>query len=703
MTSRPATSGEVPGWLAPLVGGSAATESRGRQESGMFGTLAQWFVSAMGERANSHMLAGAVVTLFTQAICIWLYTRWRDWWMYRSFYPGSRFLFFGDERLPVLAEERVSSQPDLERDSLLNMISQVLKNGVSATLISGTVGCGKTWLLCRAVRSLLAEGFGVVYLDVRPNSTPEEFTVQLAQAIGFRFQRPTSWIVRVTEWFFEQKWAGFIVSNDTDDGGDASNRGLSDWQRLTSAIERIAAAADRPPTLVIDNLQNLKVNKDEEDFCGNVLDWATWCAENETLRVVTALPCVPRVKAILGKNPHAEAALHIIQLPLLTPDEVSGYLEGLVPAPVVHRSRDARWKKWKKVNTLVGILESPLWCKKMWDLRRRLGRGWDDICATFQAEGARLLRQYEIKSVEQTDDEEDNVRRARVWRLLIKLSDMHEETRDGYPYPRRLLGDRAEKTVDALIEAAVISTCLLTGELRIRSPPLRYIVRVMAGANPNRRKGWRSGVTSPGIMTPCTPSLPDLENPDEELRRDFLESLDILDPEGVNLFLRAPRRWSMPGSPRSEDTPVQFPTSSRNSTTAQGADAREVTARLRESRRNSNRSQNGTPLSVSGEEMGGPSREVCFPQHLTKTCPDVPPGQVSGTPPAEGAELPRPTAIVPPAARRKSPPKGIIRTPRSPAPLGPTVGPMATSPPPVASVTVLPPLAGASPPSPPVA
>eukprot|EP00756_Hemistasia_phaeocysticola_P030406 Hpha_TRINITY_DN16287_c1_g1::TRINITY_DN16287_c1_g1_i1::g.11663::m.11663 len=151
MASRPAPV-VASEWLVreALVGGSVAADSRG--SSGIFGTLTQWLVTAIDQHiSGGHVVAWGAAgagAVLTQAVCIWLYTRWRDWYMCRSFLPGARYLFFGEQKLPILAEKRVHSQPDLPRERLLDMVTQVLRNGVSATLISGTVGCGKTWLLC---------------------------------------------------------------------------------------------------------------------------------------------------------------------------------------------------------------------------------------------------------------------------------------------------------------------------------------------------------------------------------------------------------------------------------------------------------------------------------------------------------------------------------------------------------------------------
>lgn len=135
-------------------------------------------------------------------------------------------------------------------------------------------------------------------------------------------------------------------------------------------------------------------------------------------------------------------------------------------------------------------------------------------------DGARILRQFDLRSVEERDDPEDNMRRARVWRLLIRLSDTHEGNRTGCSYSRHMLGEAAEETVDALIEAGRLTMCLVTGELRIRSPPLRYIIRLMAGRNPN--------VTKHNDICP-SPRKPGLESPDELLRREFYRQLDRLD------------------------------------------------------------------------------------------------------------------------------------------------------------------------------
>eukprot|EP01062_Namystynia_karyoxenos_P013532 TRINITY_DN14881_c0_g1_i1.p1 TRINITY_DN14881_c0_g1~~TRINITY_DN14881_c0_g1_i1.p1 ORF type:complete len:652 (+),score=173.39 TRINITY_DN14881_c0_g1_i1:100-2055(+) len=439
---------------------------------------AQWF--GLGrDHSGTQMLAAAATAFLTQAAGIWAYGKWREWHLYSAFFrePGQGLLGF---RRPEAAE--VSPHADVPRTLWQDTVRDMLVEGSCAYLVAGSLGCGKSWLLQHAVQQLRVDGEAVAYVDVRPNSTRAEFVVQLADVMNFRFQQPTSWITSLMEWFFEQQ-----VSTD-DSAERPAAMELSDWHRLTLAIEHAAAAVERKrgrvATLVIDNLQNILVEKEggdtevqkkNDDFVHTVLDWATWCADKEELRVVVALPSTMRTKRLLEQNPRAQAALQVLEIPLLDKGEVDKYLEGCLPKPDD--------QEWRRAVLLTSIVESPLWAKKMWDMCTLLGRSWKEIDANFHAEGTRILRQYGLRNFDPSPDAEEDRRKARMWRLLIKLLDEHAGTkRQGVrPHTKRLLGERAQRDIDALLDAAVLSSRLVTGEIRMRSPPLRYVVRQMAG------------------------------------------------------------------------------------------------------------------------------------------------------------------------------------------------------------------------------
>eukprot|EP01062_Namystynia_karyoxenos_P004584 TRINITY_DN1162_c0_g1_i1.p1 TRINITY_DN1162_c0_g1~~TRINITY_DN1162_c0_g1_i1.p1 ORF type:complete len:670 (+),score=166.17 TRINITY_DN1162_c0_g1_i1:93-2102(+) len=484
----------------------------GENSTGVVGQFARWLGGQALERAKRRdVVVGGSAAIASQAVGIWLYGMWRDWSMHQAFFP--RLQFTGRWRRERPAPATAAAHPSIPREHLAD-VKAMLQHGLCAYLFTGSLGCGKTWLLSQAVLDLRQKRWPVVYLDVRPRSNRQEFIVQLADVTNFRFQRPTSWLMRLCEWIFAHHW--WNADDKTDDAPEVSD----EWHRLTAAIESTAVVVDRAsgrvPTLVIDNLQNLLPDWDaeegrQEEFTHAVLDWAAWCADNECLRVIIALPSTARTKRLLEENPHAQATLQLYELPVLTQPEVARYLSRAAQrhrrAPACERdptygydktrsfleSRESREERVERrcAEELTRTVESPLWAKKMWDMRVILGRSWGVVANTFHAEGTRILRQYDLRSLEMVEDAEDNLRRARVWRLLICLADEHSSKRHGVrPYTKRMLGDRAHRDIEALLDASLLSWKLISGEIRIRSPPLRYIVRRMAGtagSEPRRR------------------------------------------------------------------------------------------------------------------------------------------------------------------------------------------------------------------------
>jgi len=380
--------------------------------------------------------------------------------------------------------------------------------------VVGPRGSGKSWILRTVCGDLIKTGKGVAYLSVRPRSTVKEAIVQLAECMNFRFQRPTSWIVRFVAWFFEQH---------SDASSEEETRELSDWHRLAQAIEDAAEDVSsgahwvgalsflnffsghickgEVPSLVIDNLQNVNATEDgdeeEEDedgikkmgecekFILALIDWAAWCADRRVLRVVLCLPTSAAVERVLGSSARMPA-LHVFEVPVLKWVEAEKHLEPLREDVDDDEAKAVLWN-----------VESPLDARLLWDSRMQVGEPWDKIAKQLRSEGKRILRNYDLElDVNQIDtgDTERNVRRARAWRWLLQLADEHNSglRRGVLPHNKRYLGAAATKVVNEMTEASILSVQLMGGETRVHSAPLRFHLAEYSKREGSDDKTWET-------------------------------------------------------------------------------------------------------------------------------------------------------------------------------------------------------------------
>eukprot|EP01062_Namystynia_karyoxenos_P070101 TRINITY_DN65494_c0_g1_i1.p1 TRINITY_DN65494_c0_g1~~TRINITY_DN65494_c0_g1_i1.p1 ORF type:complete len:733 (+),score=142.04 TRINITY_DN65494_c0_g1_i1:75-2273(+) len=456
-----------------------------------------------------------VFAAISQGFGMWGYQWIRHRYMRRAFYAPIRHR--SAERRGV---EQGMLHPEIPRGNLEKQVERALSTGTCSQLILGSRGCGKSWLLRKLSAKLQQSGDALAYISVRPRSTTQEFIVQLAERMDFRFQQPTSWLVRFVRWVFENH-------GGQKDASEASSE-VSCFHRLTAALELAAReisagnwehrGTGRMPTLVIDNLQNLHADPDDSvdddapgthvKFIISLVEWAAWCADKRILRVVLGLPSTPHFDKVLQSSPHL-ASLQTLEFPPLRKEV---WLEDAMKhlCPTAEKNDEAR----HCALAVLSIVESPLDAKKVWDSCTQLRLGWDRVARLMLAQGFRLLRNYDLDNLAVSGDPADDKTRARTWRLLLHLIDDRHATYGVLPHDQRHLGD-ASKVVDELTHASHLCVRILGGEMRVGSAPLRYLLSKLAVSgsevpedrkvvdaqlerlDPDWKKEWRFDATGP--------------------------------------------------------------------------------------------------------------------------------------------------------------------------------------------------------------
>eukprot|EP01065_Artemidia_motanka_P038400 TRINITY_DN47247_c0_g1_i1.p1 TRINITY_DN47247_c0_g1~~TRINITY_DN47247_c0_g1_i1.p1 ORF type:complete len:600 (+),score=157.08 TRINITY_DN47247_c0_g1_i1:68-1867(+) len=433
---------------------------------------------AIEEKASDGGAGGAIpfftFAAMSQALGLFCYQELRSRSVRNAFFVP----------MPPRSVQVGALHPEIPRPNIEAQVMGLIGEATCSSLLLGARGCGKSWLLRKATRRLLAEtGGGVAYIAVRPRSTVNEFILQLAERMNFRFRRPTSWIVRFVVWLFEHQ-------GDQSESSETSE--FSDWHRLAGAVEQAAREIQsgtwrmfdwnrkgergRVPTVVIDNLQNLCKDEDDDGddlhkcshmrFIVALVEWAAWCADRQVLRVVLTLPSTADFDYMQQVCPRLPA-LQTLELPVLDEEQVTQYLGQLDAAD--------------QAGDLIRNVDSPLDARKMWDAGMQIKMSWQEVRKQMRGQGRRVLRKYALDIWDECDDREDERRTARTWRLLLQLVDEHDESRRGVlPHNRRHLGAAAARVVEEMTRGAVLNVRMLSGETRINFAPLRYELRRFA-------------------------------------------------------------------------------------------------------------------------------------------------------------------------------------------------------------------------------